>query len=148
MTEFWKTVNLQYTQQYFCNKPQLKTMGNIQTSEKNVSFYCLAGQWINTPMDKSWASMCSPVHKEFKNPCFIFVLRLVYSYGCLFILQWQRNLQHFFSMNLPFFWTPLTCLGKKLYLGGCTDSWRIQWAKNQLHTTLEFKSYGGWCECM
>ena len=29
-------------------------------------------QWI-----KSWASPCSPIHREFKNPCFIFIHRWV-----------------------------------------------------------------------
>jgi len=27
-----------------------------------------------------------------------------------------------FSMDSPFFWTPLTCFGKNYILGGCTNS--------------------------
>jgi len=47
--------------------------------KKYVSFYCLTGWWINTPVDKSWASTCLPVHKKLKNSCFISILRLMCS---------------------------------------------------------------------
>ena len=39
--------------------------------EKYSSFYRLAGGRIKPPMDKSWASSCSPVHREYTNLCFI-----------------------------------------------------------------------------
>jgi len=48
-------------------------------SEKNyASFYCLTGRWMDSPMDKSWLSTCSPVHREFINVCFIYLQIFVY----------------------------------------------------------------------
>ena len=39
----------------------------MQAPEKNyASFYRLTGRRIKPPMDKSWASSCSPVHREYK----------------------------------------------------------------------------------
>jgi len=41
----------------------------INFTRNCISFYCLTDRWINKPMDKSQASMCSPTHKVFKNSC-------------------------------------------------------------------------------
>ena len=44
----------------------------MQLQKKNyASFYRFNGGQIKPPMDKSWASSCSPVHREYKNLCFI-----------------------------------------------------------------------------
>ena len=47
-------------------------MGKKCEFQKNnyVIFYCLTSGRIKPPMDKSWASSCSPVHREYKNVCF------------------------------------------------------------------------------
>ena len=40
--------------------------------KKNTQvFYCLTGGRIKPPVDKSWVSLCSPVHREYINLCFI-----------------------------------------------------------------------------
>jgi len=79
------------------------------------------------------------VHKEYKDPCFISVLRLVGELQMLVYVLVTKEFMIFF-MNSPFFWTKLTCFGKKkLYLGGYTNSWPIRWVKNQLCTPLHSK---------
>jgi len=85
--------------------------------------------------------MCSPVQKKFKNPCFISInYRYLFTLFTLqrrrnFTLQWWRN----FFNEFAFLLDPINMLGKNLYLGGCTYSWWIQWAKNQLHKPLHSK---------
>jgi len=68
-----------YAQQYFCNKLQCKNNGKIWKSSNKIMqvFNCIDSQWINTLINKSWVSLCLPVHWEFKNLCFILVLGLV-----------------------------------------------------------------------
>ena len=48
-------------------------MGKKRKLQKKIyaSFYYLTGGRIKPPMDKSWASSCSPVQREYKNLCFI-----------------------------------------------------------------------------
>jgi len=68
----------------------------MQASKNYVGFYCLAGRWIHTPMERSWASMCLHVHTECKDlVLFPYSVNFV-SYIRLFTLRWQRNLQWFF----------------------------------------------------
>ena len=59
VTKFWKTVDIRTIILL-----HLKTMGEkCKLQKKNyVSFYCLTGGRIKSPMDKSWPSLCSPVH--------------------------------------------------------------------------------------
>jgi len=97
---------------------------------------------INTPMDKSLAPMCLPVHKELKNPCFGSVFRLVYNLKTfVYIAVTKKFMTIFFLMNSPFFWTPCInmLLEKNLYLGGCTNLWQKQWAKNKFCAPLHSK---------
>jgi len=54
-----------------------------------------------------------PVHKEFKNPCFMSIFKLVWKLQIFVYIVVIKELMIFFLMNLLFFWTPLTCFGKK-----------------------------------
>lgn len=57
---------------------------------------------LTPSVDKSWASLCSPAHKEFKK--FSTYTSKFLSYRHLFMLLWWKNVPRSFSMNLPSSW--------------------------------------------
>ena len=92
-----------------------------------VSFYRLAGGRIKLPMDKSWASSCLPVHREYKNPCFISIHEKIPKLQTfVYVAVMKEFTDDRFPVNLPSFSNTEAYLGEKLYLGGCTNSWRTQ----------------------
>jgi len=50
-------------------------------------------------MDKFWTSTCLLVHKEFNNPCFISMLKLVWKLQTLVYVVVKKE---FTTINLPF----------------------------------------------
>ena len=100
----------------------------MQAPEKNYAgFYRLASERIKLPMDKSWASSCSPVHREYKCLCFISIHEMITKLQTfVYVAVTKEFTDDRFSVSLPSFSNTEACLGKKLYLGGCTNSWRTQ----------------------
>ena len=97
---------------------------NASSRKKYVRFYCLTGGRIKPPMDKSWASLCSPVHREYKNLCFISIHeRIPKLQMFVYVAVTKEFTVDRFSVNLPSFSNTEARLGKKLYFGGCTKSW-------------------------
>ena len=87
-------------------------------------FYRFAGGRIKPPIDKSWASSCSPGHREYKNLCFISIhVKIPKLQMFVYIAVTKEFTDDRFSVNLPSFSNKEAWLGKKLYLGGCTNSW-------------------------
>ena len=128
VTEFGKPSI--YAQQYFCNKTHLKTMGKkCKLQKKNyASFYHLAGERRKPPMDKSWASSCSPVHREYKNLCRFHLHTRKDSKVTDVCLRCgdERIYRHSFFSEFAFLLEQRSTPGGNLYLDGCTKSWRTQ----------------------
>ena len=95
--------------------------------KKYASFYRLTGRKIKSPIDKSWASSCLPVHREYKNLCLISIHEKIPKLQTfVYVAVTKEFTDDRFSMKLPSFSNTEACLGQKLYLGGCTNSWRTQ----------------------
>ena len=91
-------------------------MGKNASSRKNnyASFYRLAGGQIKPPMDKFWASSCSPVHREYKTLCFISIHEKIPKLQMFAYVAVRKEFtDNRFSVNLPSFSNKEACLGKK-----------------------------------
>ena len=97
----------------------LKTMGKKRKLQKKnyASFYCLAGGGIKLPMDKSWESSCSPVHREYKNHCFISIHENIPKIQTFVYVAVTKDFtDDGFSVNLPSFSNKQVRLGKSYTL--------------------------------
>ena len=91
----------------------------MQAPEKNyASFYCFTGGQSKPPMDKSWASSCLPVHREYKNLYSISIHEGVSKLQTfVYVAVMKEFTNDSFSVNFPSFLNTEACLGQKLYLG-------------------------------
>ena len=82
-----------------------------------ASFYRLAGGRIKPSMDKSWVSSCSPVHREYKNLCFIAIHETIPKLQTfVYVAMTKEFTDDHFSVNLPSFSNKEACLGKNYTL--------------------------------
>ena len=78
------------------------------------------GRQIKPQMDKSWASLCSLVHREYINLCFISIHeRISKLQAFVYAAVMKEFTDNRFSVSLTSFLNTEACLGQKLYLGGC-----------------------------
>ena len=89
-----------------------------QAPEKNFpSYYRLASGRIKPPMDTSWASSCSPVHREYKNLCFISIHKKIPKLQTLvYVAMTKEFTDDRFSVNLPSLSNKEVCLGENYTL--------------------------------
>ena len=90
----------------------------MQAPEKNyASFYRLTGGRIKPPMDKSWVSSCSHVHREYKNLCFISIHeKLSKLQTFVYNAVTKEFTDDRCSVNLPSFSNTEACLEKNYTL--------------------------------
>ena len=82
-----------------------------------ASFHRLTGGRIKPPMDKSWASSCSPVDRECKNLCFISIHEKISRLQMfVYVAVMKEFTDDCVSVNLPSFSNT----------EACTNSWRTQ----------------------
>ena len=68
-------------------------------------------------MDKSWASLCLPVHGEYKNLCFISIHEKILKLQTfVYVMVMKEFTDDRFSMNFPSFSNTEACLGKNYTL--------------------------------
>ena len=90
-------------------------MGKKRKLQKKnyASFYRLTGGQIKPPMDKSWASPCSPVHREYSNLCFISIHKKISKLQTfVYVVVTEEFTDDHFSEHLPSFSNTKACLGK------------------------------------
>ena len=87
----------------------------MQAPEKNyASFYHLTGGQIKPPMDKSWASSCSPVHREYKNLSIHERISRLQTF--VYVAVMKEFTDDRVSVNLPSFSNTEACLGENYTL--------------------------------
>ena len=94
-------------------------MGKKRKIQKTnyTSFYCLAGGRIKLPMDKSWESLCSPIHREYKDLCFISIHEQILKLQMfVYVAVTKEFTGNRCSVNLPSFSNKEACLGKNYTL--------------------------------
>ena len=134
--EFWKTVDIRT----IVGTLYLKTMGR----KKLCKFYRLTGGRIKPPMDKSWASSCSPVHREYKYLCIHERISKLQTF--VYVAVTKKFTDKHFLMNFPSFSNTEACLGQKLYLGGCTNSWQNTMSHDSIPYAVVSVRYDGLCK--
>ena len=140
-----------YAQQYFCNKTHLKTTGKKRKLQKRnyENFYCLAGGRIKQPMDKSWASSCSPVYREYKNLCCISIHEKIPKLQTFVYVAVTKEFTHDrLSVNVPSFSNKEACLGEKTIPWWMHRFMANTMSQNSIPYVIVLVSYDGLCKCL
>ena len=98
-------------------------------------------------MDKSWASPCSPVHREYKNLCFISIhKRILKLQTFVYVAVMKEYTDDRFSVNLPSFSNTEACLGQKTLPWWMHKFMANTMSKDSILYAVVSVSYDGLCK--